>query len=96
MQSFLEKFQTQRDLLLFRIDGGSFDVQKLRHFCITAKSTESRSEKVLMRRKMSKMKEKRDNKSNFNVIDSKNNQTSVPNAEREIPILGSTIMPETR
>ena len=31
--------------------------QKRRHFCSTPKNTEWRSEKVVMRRKMSKMKE---------------------------------------
>ena len=42
-----------------------------------------------MRRKLSNMKEMTDN-NNFNVIGKKNNQTSVSDADREIPALGST------
>ena len=41
-----------------------------------------------MRRKMSKIKEMLNN--NLNVIGKKNNQTSDSDADREIPILGST------
>ena len=41
-----------------------------------------------MRCKMSKMKEMTNDKKNFNVI-GKNSQTSVSDADREIPTLGS-------
>ena len=47
-----------------------------------------------MRRKMSQIKEMINN--NLNVIGKKNNQKSVSDAGREIPILGSKIKPETR
>ena len=43
-----------------------------------------------MRRKMSKIKEIRMINNNFNGIGKRNNQTSVSDADREIPTLGST------
>ena len=46
-----------------------------------------------MRHDMSKMKELTDD---FNVISRKNNQTSVSDADQEIPTLGQRIMPETQ
>ena len=45
-----------------------------------------------MRRKMSKIKEETNDKMIFNVLSKKNNQTSVSDADREIPTLGSTAL----